>query len=811
MKDWLETLFLAPVKRRSFSKWSAALGGAAMASGAGLPIKAVAKSAPSSKTPDIKSVWSACTVNCGSRCALKHQVQDDRIIATHTDDTGNDEYGNHQVRACLRGRSFRQRVYNPDRLKYPMKRVGKRGEGRFERISWEEAFDTIADNLKRIKKDYGNEAIYINYATGTLGGTVSKSWPPAATPIARLMNCWGGYLNHYGDYSTAQIAVGMPYLYGGGWVNNNCSSDLVNSKLIVNFCNNPAETRMSGAGVVYHLSQAKEQNNVRMITIDPRKTDTTLGDNDEWVPIRPGTDAALVAGMAWVMIKENLVDTDFLSRYTIGYDEDSLPESAPKGSSWTSYILGLGKDGVEKTPEWAAKVTAIPAHTIIRLAREIAMTKPCNIQQGWGLQRTVNGEQACRAVGMLAVMTGNVGIPGGGTGAREASYSMPFAAFPTLSNPVKASIPMFMWTDAIHRHDEMTDKTDGIRGVERLNQPIKFIWNYAGNCIINQHSQTNRTHEILQDDSQCEMIVVIENHMTASARYADILLPDLTAAEQPDFSPAGSAGNMGYVIFADTAVSPMFECRSVYDMCSEIAKRLGVVEAYTEGRDQEAWLRHIYAQAQANNLNLPAFDEFRTMGIVKQKNPGKPSVAYEAFRQDPEANPLDTPSGKIEIYSERLAEIAATWTLKDDDIITPLPEYAPSWEGHEASHADKYPLQMFGFHYKSRVHSTYGNVSLLSDACRQELWLNPIDAEQRGIKDGDMLKVWNDRGELRVPAKITERILPGVIAMGQGAWYKPNKSGVDLGACMNTLTTQRPSPLAKANPQHSNLVEIARV
>ena len=812
MKNWLKKVFLTPVKRRNFTKWSAILGGStAIATGTGLPLKSIAKSNGSSTGSEVKSVWSACTVNCGSRCALRHQVKDDVIIATHTDNTGNDEYGNHQVRACLRGRSFRQRVYNPDRLKYPMKRVGKRGEGRFERISWEEAFDTIANNLIRIKKDYGNEAIYINYATGTLGGTVAKSWPPSATPIARLMNCWGGYLNHYGDYSTAQITVGMPYLYGGSWVNNNCSSDLVNSKLIVNFCNNPAETRMSGAGVVYHLNEAKERSSVRMITVDPRKTDTTLGDGDEWVPIRPGTDAALVAGMAWVMIKENLIDEDFLKRYTMGYDESSLPDSAPKGSSWKSYILGLGSDGIEKTPEWAAKTTSIPVKTIIRLAREIALTKPCNIQQGWGLQRTANGEQACRAVAMLAVMTGNVGIPGGGTGAREASYTMPFAAFPTLENPVQASIPMFMWTDAITRHDEMTDKTDGIRGVERLQQPIKFIWNYAGNCIINQHSQTNRTHEILQDDSQCEMIVVIENHMTASARYADILLPDLTAAEQPDFSPAGSSGNMGYVIFADTAVNPLFDCRSVFDMCTGIAKRLGVEEAFTEGRDQEAWLRHIYAEALKSNSSLPDFDTFRKMGIVKQKNPGEPGVAYREFREDPEANPLNTPSGKIEIYSERLADIATSWVLKEGDIITPLPEYAPSWEGHESPVAEKYPLQVFGFHYKSRVHSTYGNVGVLDDACRQELWLNPVDAIQRGIRDGDMLKVWNDRGELRVPAKVTERILPGVIAMGEGAWYKPDRNGVDHGSCINTLTTQRPSPLAKGNPQHTNLVEIAKV
>ena len=813
MKKIVDKALAATLGRRSFMKWGASATSAAVLTANSLPLKAATPSVDETSSGEIKTVWSACTVNCGSRCALRHHVKDGVIAYTTTDNTGDDVYGDHQVRACLRGRSFRKRVYNADRLKYPMKRVGKRGEGRFERISWDEAFATIADNLKRIKNTYGNEAIYLNYCTGTLGGTVAKSWPPAATPIARLMNCWGGYLNHYGDYSTAQIAVSLPYLYGGSWVDNNCTSDVVNTRLIVNFGNNPAETRMSGAGIVYQLSEARERSNARMIVFDPRLTDSMLSDGDEWVPLRPGTDAALVAGMAWVMITEDLVDKAFLDRYTIGYDDESLPASAPKNASWKSYILGKGPDGTAKTPEWAAQITGVPANKIIALAREIAGTKPCNIMQGWGLQRTANGEQASRAICMLAVMTGNVGIPGGGTGAREGSYSMPFAVFPTLSNPVTTSIPMFLWTDAIHRHNDMTALTDGIRGAEKLTQPIKFIWNYAGNCIINQHSDTNRTHAILQDDTLCEMIVVIDNHMTPSARYADILLPDLTAAEQPDFAINGFCGNMGYTIFCDTAVEPLYECRSVYDMCADVAKRLGVEQAFTEGRDQEAWLRHIYAESQQLNPILKDldFDTFRQQGIVKQQNPGEPMVQFRTFRENPEANPLDTPSGKIEIYSERLAAIADSWTLGKDDVIRPLPEYVSSWEGHESPSTDNYPLQMFGFHYKARTHSTYGNVDVLRETNPQEVLVNPIDAKARSINDGDLLKIWNDRGEIRVVAKVTPRIMPGVIAMGQGSWYAPDRKGVDLGACMNTLTTQRPSPLAKGNPQHSNLVEIAKV
>ena len=183
------------------------------------------------------------------------------------------------------------------------------------------------------------------------------------------------------------------------------------------------------------------------------------------------------------------------------------------------------------------------------------------------------------------------------------------------------------------------------------------------------------------------------------------------------------------------------------------------------------------------------------MGIYKRKDPNGHFVAYKAFRDDPEANPLKTPSGKIEIYSSRLAEIARTWELEKDEVISPLPVYASTFEGWNSPERRTFPLQLFGFHYKSRTHSTYGNIDLLKAA------------------NGDMVRVFNHRGEVRLPAKVTPRILPGVSAMGQGAWHEANMSGdkIDHGGCVNTLTTLRPSPLAKGNPQHTNLVEIEKI
>ncbi len=806
----------AGISRRHLLKNLSYCGMAAAAGGVSLPFSRHVRAAlpgnnPAAGSPEEKVVWSACTVNCGSRCPLRMHVTDGEITYVETDNTGNDRYEElHQVRACLRGRSMRRRVYNPDRLKYPMLRVGSRGEGKFKRITWDAAFDLIGDNLKRIIKDYGNEAIYLNYGTGTLGGTMTRSWPPGNTLIARLMNCCGGYLNHYGDYSAAQIEAGLNYTYGG-WADGNSPTDIVNSKLVVMFGNNPGETRMSGGGVTYLLEQARERSSTRMVVIDPRYTDTAAGREDEWIPIRPGTDGALVAGLAYVLITEKLVDQPFLDKYCVGYDEKTLPAGAPANGHYKAYILGQGEDGVAKTPAWASKITGIPVDSIIKLARDIGLAKPAYICQGWGPQRHANGETVSRAIAMLPILTGNVGISGGNSGARESGYEIPFVRMPTLTNPVKTSISMFTWTDAILRGAEMTATRDGVQGKAKLDVPIKFIWNYAGNCLINQHSQINRTHDILQDDKKCEMIVVIDNHMTASAKYADLVLPDCTASEQMDFCLDASSGNMGYVIFASQAIKPRFECKTIYEMTSQIARRLGVEPQFTEGRSQEAWLRYLYQQSREKVPALPSFEQFQTQGIFKQRDPDGHFVAYKAFRADPAANPLTTPSGKIEIYSAALATLAATWELAEGDVIHPLPIYSPGFENYDDPLSAKYPLQLTGFHYKSRTHSTYGNVDVLQASCPQEVWINPLDAAPRGIRNGDLIRVFNDRGEVQINAKVTPRMLPGVVALGEGAWYAPDGNRIDHAGSINVLTTQRPSPLAKGNPSHTNLVQVVRL
>jgi anaerobic dimethyl sulfoxide reductase subunit A len=754
----------------------------------------------------LKIIWSSCNVNCGSRCPLRVYVEDGKVVRVEADNTGEDSPGTHEIRACLRGRALRKWVYSPERLLYPLKRVGKRGEGRFERISWDEALDLVSDKLRQVIDTYGNEAVFRIYGTGNLGGVVS-----GREQIDRLMNLLGGQLNHYNSYSTAQITHGMNYTYGTHDCSNHLT-DIVNSRLVVFFGNDPAETRMSGGGSIRDLVVSKQKSGVRIIVIDPRYTDTAAVFSDEWIPIRPGTDAALVSGLAYVLIVENLVDQGFLNRYCVGYDQTTMPAGIPPGNSYKDYILGSGPDGIAKTPEWAARITGIPTERIVKLGREIGAAKPAYIAQGWGPQRHANGEQTARAICMLPILTGNVGIQGGNSGGREAPHTIPFPQIPMGNNPVIASIPCFLWTRAIVDPQNFTDLCDGLRGKQQLETPIKFLWSFASNTLLNQHSDIGRTHRILIDEDLCEMIVLIDSVMTASARYADIVLPGTSTFEECDLSYQGYAVAMGALMLRQQAIKPLGECRTLYDICAGIARRTGVEQEFTEGRTHDQWVEYMYHQCRKVRADLPEnYEDAVQKGLFKWSREGLPKVGLQAFRENPDESLLNTPSGKIEVFSRRLWDLARSWKLPEGDVISALPEYHDTWGMPGDARSREYPLQMVGHHNKQRTNSSYGNNPWLQDVAPQSLWINPFDAEPRGIAHGDMVRVHNEIGRTEVRAKVTSRIMPGVLSLPQGAWYTPDEDGFDKNGCINTLTSQRPSPLAKGNPQHTNLVEVEKV
>ena len=387
-----------------------------------------------------------------------------------------------------------------------------------------------------------------------------------------------------------------------------------------------------------------------------------------------------------------------------------MPEGIPSGNSYKDYIMGKGPDGVAKTPTWAAAITGIPAERIVQLAREIGMAKPVYIAQGWGPQRHANGEQSARAICMLPILTGNVGIRGGNSGGREASFGVPFPPVPIGANPVSTSIPCFLWTKAIADHEHFTDLADGLKGKKRLEAPIKFLWSFASNTLINQHSDIGTTHRILADDSLCEMIVVIDNVMTSSARIADIVLPATSSLEETDLSYQGYAVEMGALILRQQAIEPSGECRTLYDMCTGVARRMGVEQEFTEGRTHDEWVEHMYHQCRKIRPDLPeVFEEALGAGVFKWSRGERPRIGLQAFRKDPDKSSLGTPSGKIEIFSGQLWNLAHTWELPEGDVISALPEYHETWGMPGGCSSQLYPLQLIGHHHKQRTHSSYGN------------------------------------------------------------------------------------------------------
>jgi len=791
-----------PMKRRSFLGWSSFFGGSALAS-ARLTKKfkraSPPKSAPAIQgaSTGLKMIRTGCpSHNCGGRCLLKVHVMDGRIVRIEGDDRPTDAIEDPQLRPCVRGRSYRGRQYHPDRLQYPMKRTGRRGEGKFVRISWDEALDKVASDMERIKKAHGNAAIYVPYGTGSYNQINGRQ------TAQRLLNLFGGSLGFYNSYSWAAISCATPFVYGTN-VTGNQRQDWLNSKYILMWSWNPCEMR-DGTNSEYILKKAKEKG-AKLVCVDPRMTLSAVALADEWVPIRPGTDAAMMSAMAHVMITEKLYDAGFVKTHCVGFDETQMPPGAVGAESYKDYILGA-RDGVPKTPEWAEAICGVPKSTITRVAREYATSKPAVLYQGYGMQRRAYGEQVVRAGCVLAAITGNVGVPGGWAGGialQAPDGGAAWIVFPTGENPIQAQIPSFLWSEAVVRGRDM-GPADGVIGAPKLGTDIKMIYAVACNALINQHANINRTARILQDESLVESLIVQDNFLTPTGRFADILLPACTQFETWGITDGWKYGDE--VILMPKIVEPPFETKSDYRICAEIARRLGLFEAYTEGRSERDWVAWAVEYFRKTRFpDIPPLDEFEASNIGVYSVPvTRPAVAFAAFREDPEKNPLPTPSGKIEIFSERLHD------LHKPDVIPAVPKYIREWESPFGPEAKKYPLQVVGHHYLATVHSTLDNVDWLREAWPQRLFINPIDAAARGIANGDRVKVFNDRGATLVRCRVTKRIMPGVVALPQGAWWDPDEKGVDRRGSVNVLTSERWTPLAYGNAQHTIMAQIEK-
>ncbi|MFW6081091.1 MAG: molybdopterin-dependent oxidoreductase [Desulfosalsimonas sp.] len=732
----------------------------------------------SEKGNDVRIVRTTSAYDCGGRCPLKLHVSGNRILRVEGDDAPEP----HQLRTCLRCRAYKQYVHHPERLLYPQKRVGKRGEGKFERISWDEAYDIFTRELNRIKDTYGNGAVLL-----ATGGAYLASLHNGGLAASRLLNQYDGCVTHYGNISSEGAVWASLTQYGSVMVGHS-REDMMNSRLIILWGWDPARM-ISGTNTMYHLIRAKE-NGAKIISIDPRYHDTAATLAHEWIPIYPGTDTAVMVAMANVMIKENLHDREFLDTYTTGFDE------------FADYVLGK-HDGVDKTPAWAAEISGVEALTIEKLAREYAGTKPAALMDCQGPARSSMGEQYNRCASTLCAMTANVGRPGGSAGGGlmgiPVGHMFRMSAIPPGKNPFEADGPRVKGTldirERVKKRIHINTLWDAILEGTRGGYPsdIKMMWSMCNN-YVNQIGNTNKADRALK---KLEFIAVNELFCTATARYADLLLPVTSAAERNDLSRPWPSGP--YLTAMNKAVDPPGECKSDLEIASDLAERLGIegFNPYTE----EQWIQVLLENNPEYTTNIDDFDEFRRKGIHRMELP-EPIVAFREQIRDPENNPFPTPSGKIEIYSQRAADL-------DNPACPPIPKYLSTTEDRFDPLSDKYPLQLITPHPRNRVHSELYLVPWLREVEEHRVWINTRDAAARDIKDGDGVLVYNDRGTVSLPAFLTERIMPGVVAIFEGSWYEPDENGVDRGACANTLTRDEYSG-GGACVMNTSLVEIKK-
>ncbi|WP_249438224.1 DMSO/selenate family reductase complex A subunit, partial [Escherichia coli] len=596
--------------------------------------------------------------------------------------------------------------------------------------------------------------------------------------------------------SLGNTAAATPYTYGVA-ASGNSMDTLLDTKLVILWGHNPTETIF---GHTNYYFQKMKQNGTRFIVVDPRYSDTVSSLADQWIPLLPTTDNALMDAMMYVIISENLHDKTFIDTYTLGFDENSMPEGVPANESLVAYLFGA-KDGIHKTPEWAEKITHVPAQSIRQLARDYATTKPAALIQGWGPQRHICGERTARGSTLLASITGNVGIKGGWAAGYGGSSNRKFCVGPDMpENPVQAKISIMNWMQAADDASKVTPQ-DGLKGVDKLDSNIRLLFSLAGNYLANQNPDVHQAAKLLEDESKIEFIVLSDLFMTPSAKYADVLLPETSFMER--WNIGETWGTASYLILSEKPIEPDFERRTDYDWLRDVAKKLGVEAEFSQGRDEKQWIEHIWEQTRLAmpDENLPDFATLQKTRRHLFKS--APHIAFEANIRDPQNNPFPTPSGKIEIFSKRLFDM-------QDPEIPALSHYVPAFEGPEDKLTAKYPLQLITWKGKNRANSTQYANPWLQEVQTQKLWLNPQDAKQRGISEGDSVKIYNDRGVSIIPVEITPRIIPGVVAMQAGAWWQPDAQGIDRGGCANVLSSTRITALAKGNSHQTMLVEVEK-
>jgi biotin/methionine sulfoxide reductase len=686
---------------------------------------------------------------------------------------------------------------------------GLRGRDAFVAVSWDEAEKLVAGELDRVRKAHGNKAIY----AGSYGWASAGRFHHAQSQIHRFLNSIGGYTRSVDTYSYAAAEVIVPHVLGGfanllplhtSWrqIADHCELFVAFGGLAL------ANGQMGNGGTGDHIQRdgmiGAANAGVEFVNISPRRLDVEDFAAPSWMSIRPNADTALILALCHTLRSENLADTDFLARYAVGYDEF--------GAYLDGTSLNKGGDGIPKTAEWASELTGIDSADIRALAREMA-AKRTMVSISWSLTRQEFGEQPYWAAISLAAMLGQIGTPGGGIGFGYAIANyvgnnvrrVPYAALPQGKNNVADFIPVARISDMLLN----PGGTFSYNGTTQLYPDVRLVY-WAGGNPFHHHQDINRLRAAW---ARPETIIVHDWCWNAAARHADIVLPCTTSLEREDI---GLTPRDPYVIAMAQAIKPVGEARDDYEILCGIARHLGVEENFSEGRSSGEWVRWLWdkscKRAKVEGVDLPDYENLVAKGYFQLEHDQEEPVLFSAFRADPDAYPLKTPSGKIELFSSTVAGFGlddcpghATWN-------------APSeWLGSvDVQSGGKFPLHMIGKQPASKLHSQLdpgAHSSAAKIKGHEAVEVNPQDARDRGLSNGDIVRVFNDRGACLCGVAISDALMRGVVVISTGAWYDPLDPAQDISLCKhgnpNMLTHDRPtSRLAQGPAAHSCLVEI---
>ena len=637
----------------------------------------------------------------------------------------------------------------------------RRGIDPYVEVPWATALDLAATALKDVIERRGNSSIF----GGSYGWSSAGRFHHAQSQVHRFLNALGGYVRHADSYSLGAARVLMPHLVAtmDQLMATHTSWGVLaeHTRLFVSFGGVPAKNAQISQGMVGHhqVSQGLRgmaEAGVRFVNVSPVDSDLDTGAPHEWIPIRPNSDTAMLLAIAHTLYTEGLHDAQFLATHCVGF-EKFLP-----------YLMGES-DGTPKSAAWAAAICGIEANVIADLTRRMAKGRTM-LAASWSLQRADHGEQTYWMAITLAAMLGQIGLPGGGIGfayagangigASGARIAPP--SLPAPINPVKQFIPVARIADMLERPGQKFDY-DG----DTLKYPDARIVYWCGGNPFHHHQDLGRLVRAWQ---RPETIIAHEAWWNTHARHADILLPVTTTLERNDIT---GANQDTYALAMRKAIDPVGEARDDFEIFTGLAARLGFKDKYTDGLDEMGWIKRMYGQwrerAEKVGVAMPDFDAFWTKGHAELPDRSEGTVFLKKFRDDPVAHPLSTPSGKIEIFSENIASFAY-----DDCPGHPAWFEPAEWLG--AAKAREFPLHMISNQPRTRLHSQYDNGGYSQASKikgREPAWINPADAAKRGIADGDVIRVFNDRGACLAGAVVTDQVRVGVLQLATGAWYSP--------------------------------------